>query len=71
MGMYNEIENDAVDVYLHDATAGVAGHEHKGPNYDMQMVQHIEEEEDVDRGDLVGIGVFKPTSGNATKRLKV
>ena len=65
------MENDAGDAYPHDATAGVAGHEHEGPNYDMQMVRHIEEEEDADRGDLVGMGVFKPTSGNATKRLRV
>ena len=71
MEMYNEMENDAGDAYPHDATAGVAGHEHEGPNYDMQMVRHIEEEEDADRGDLVGMGVFKPTSGNATKRLRV
>ena len=81
MEVYNEGENDAGDAYPHDATAGTAGHghEHEGPNYDMQMVRHIEEdieedieeEDDANRGDLVGMGVFKPTSGNATKRLRV
>ena len=35
------------------------------------MVRHIEEEEDADRSDLIDMGVFKPTSGNATKRLRM
>lgn len=30
-----------------------------------------EEEEDADRGDLIDMGIFKPTSGNATKRLRM
>lgn len=30
----------------------------------------MEEEENADRGDLINMGVFKPTSGNATKRLR-
>ena len=37
----------------------------------MQMVYHIKEEEDADRNDLIDMRVFKPTSGNATKRLKM
>ena len=69
MEVYNEVENDAGDAYPHDATA-TAGHEHEEPNYSMQMVRHIEEEKDADRGDLVDMGVLKPTSGNATKRLR-
>ena len=35
------------------------------------MVRHIEEEEDADRSHLIDMGVFKPTSGNATKRLRM
>ena len=71
MEVYNEVENDAGDAYPYDATAGAAGREHEEPNYNMQMVRHIEEEEDADRGDLIDMGVFKPTSGNATKRLRM
>ena len=72
MEVYTEVENDACDAYPHDATAaGTAGYEHEEPGYNMQMVRHIEEEEDADRSDLINMGVFKPTSGNATKRLRV
>ena len=35
------------------------------------MVRHVEEEEDADRSQLIDMGVFKPTSGNATKRLRM
>ena len=34
------------------------------------MVRHIEDEKDADRSHLIDMGVFKPSSGNATKRLK-
>ena len=71
MEVYNDVENDAGDAYHYDATAGTAGHEHDEPDYNMQMVRHIEEEDDADRGDLIDMGVFKPTSGNATKRLRI
>lgn len=37
----------------------------------MQMVRHVDEEEDADRSELINMGVFKPTSGNATKRLRM
>ena len=70
MEVYNEVENDAGDAYPYDATAGTAGHEHEEPGYNMQMVCHIEEEENADRDELIELGVFKPTSGNATKRLR-
>ena len=70
MEVYNEVENDAGDAYPYDATAGTAGHEHEEPGYNMQMVRHIEEEENADRDELIELGVFKPTSGNATKRLR-
>ena len=45
--------------------------EHDHPGYNMQIVCHIEEEEDADRGDLTNMGDFKPTSGNATKQLRM
>ena len=71
MEVYNEVENDANDAgdaYPHDATAG---REHDEPGHNMQMVRHIEEEENADRSDLIDMGVFKPTTGNATKRLRM
>lgn len=37
----------------------------------MQMVHHIEEKEDADRSQLIDIDVFKLTSGNATKQLRI
>ena len=55
--------------YPYDATA--AGTEYDEPDHNMQMVRHREEEEDADRGGLIEMGVFKPTSGNATKRLRM
>lgn len=65
MEVYNDVENDAGDAYPHDAIAG----EHDEPGHNMQMVRHsIEEEENADRSDLIDMGVFKPTTGNATKR---
>ena len=72
MEVYNEVDNDAGDAYPHDAiAAGIAEYEHEEPGYNMQMVCHIEEEEDADRSDLIDMGVFKLTSRNATKRLRV
>lgn len=35
------------------------------------MVHHIEEKEDADRSNLIQIEVFKSTSRNTTKRLKI
>lgn len=35
------------------------------------MVHYIEEKEDADRSDLIQIGVFKSTSRNTTKWLKI
>ena len=69
MELYNEVENDAGDAYPYNATA--TGTEYDEPDHNMQMVCHREEEEDADRGELIEIGVFKPTSGNATKRLRM
>ncbi len=37
----------------------------------MQMGRYIEEEENADRSDLIDMRVFKPTTGNATKRLRM
>ena len=74
MEVYSEVENDAGDAgdaYPYDATAGTSGQEHDHPGYNMQMVCYIEEEKDADRVDLINMGVFKPTSGNATKWLRM
>lgn len=68
---YNEVENDARDAY-NDAIAGTAkGQEHEVPRHNLQMVRHVEEEEDTERSQLIDMGVFKPTSRNATKRLRM
>ena len=68
---YSEVENDTCDAYK-DATDGTAkGRELEGPHHNLQMVRHVEEEEDADRSQLINMGVFKPTSGNATKRLRM
>ena len=37
----------------------------------MQMVRHVEEEVDTDRSDLIQMEMFKPTSGNAKKWLRI
>ncbi len=62
---YNEVENnanDACDAY-NDATAGTTKRrEHEEPHRNLQMVRHIEEEEDEDRSHLIDMGVFKPSS---------
>ena len=71
MEMYSELENDSDDVYPGDVNAETAWEEHERPYYNMQMVRHMEEKEDADRNDLIKMGVFKPTSGNATKRLRI
>lgn len=72
MEVYNEMENDAGDAYRHHATAaGTAGHEHGEPDHNMQIVRHIEDEENADRSELIDMGGFKPTRGNATKRLRI
>ncbi len=41
------------------------------PNHNLQLVHHTEAEEEVDRNQLIDMGVFKPTSENTTKRLKM
>ena len=66
---YNEVENDAGDAYPYDIT--IAGTEYDKPDHNMQKVCHKEEEEDVYRGKLIKMGVFKPISGNATKWLRM
>lgn len=35
------------------------------------MVSYIDEEENADKSQLVDLEIFKPTSGNATKRLRM
>ena len=69
--MYSRLENDAGDAYPGNATAGTAWEKCEGSHHNMKMVRYIEEKEDADRSNLIQIGVFKLTSRNATKRLKI
>lgn len=71
MEVYSEVENDASNTYLDDTIAGITREKYEGLYHNMQMVYYIEEEKDVDRSDLISKGIFKPTSGNAIKRLRV
>lgn len=61
---YSEVENDA-------STGTAKEQEHGEPYQHLQMVRRIEEEEETDRNQLIDMGIFKPTSGNATKRLRM
>ena len=65
---YDDVGNDAFDAY-NDATAGTVGGEE--PRHNLQMVRHVEEEKEADRNQLVDMGVFQPSSGNVTKRLRM
>lgn len=41
------------------------------PYYHLQIARHIEIEETTDNNQVIDIGIFKPTSGNTTKRLRM
>lgn len=56
--MYNKFENDTNNAYLYDVTTGTAGHEHNDPDYNMQIVCHIKEENNANRSNLIDMGVF-------------
>lgn len=60
--------NDAGDIYLHRVAVG---HEHDKPGHNIQIVYYMQEEENVDRSNLIDKRVFKPTIGNATKQLRM
>lgn len=64
MEVHNEVENDTPNA--RDAPTGTS----KG-HHNLQIVRHVEEEEEADRNELIDMGVFKPTSGNAAKRLRM
>lgn len=59
------------NIYLYNATAKTTGHKHEKPNYNMQIVFHIKEEENADRNDLINLEVFKPISKNVMKQLRI
>ena len=40
------------------------------PHHNLRLVRHIEAEVEADRNQLIDMGVFKPTSGNATNALE-
>lgn len=68
---YSEVENDALDMY-NDENAGTATRQqHEETQCKLQMVCHMDEEENADRNHLVDLGIFKPMSGNPTKRLRM
>lgn len=71
--MYSEVENNAGDAYLDNATAKTIEEEYEELYHNMhwQIVRHIKEEEDADKSDLINRRIFKPTSSNATKWLRV
>ena len=68
---YNDVENDAFDAYNNATTGTAGGQEHEEPCHNLEMVCHVEEEKKTDKNQLVNMRVFKPISGNATKRLKM
>lgn len=41
------------------------------PHYKLLLVCHIEAKKEADKNQLIDMGVFKPMSGNATKRLRM
>lgn len=71
MEVYSKLENHTGDAYLGDATAETAWEIYEGPHHNMQIVRYMEEEKDADKSDLIEMGVFKSTSKNATKQLKI
>ena len=71
MELYRQLENNTDDVYLGDGSAIIAWKKHKRPDQNVHMVNHIEEEKDIDRSKLIQIGVLKSTSENTINRLKI
>lgn len=60
--------NDADNAYLYDTTAG---REHDELCHNMQMVCYIKEEKNVNRNNLIDMSIFKLTTGNAMKQLRI
>lgn len=57
MEIYNKVENNAIDMYLCDTTtARSAGYKYSKSDHNIQMVCHIEEEENVKRIELIDMG---------------
>lgn len=71
MDVYNEVENDVGDAYPYNTTAKVSEHKSEELDQNVQIVCHVKKEEDANRSELIDMGVFKPTSRNATKRLRM
>lgn len=69
--IYNEVRNDMGNVYLYNAITRTAKYKHDKSNYNMQIICHIKKEDNADKSDLINMGIFKPKSGNAVKRLKM
>lgn len=60
-------------MYLYDATtdAEIIREEYDMPGHNIHMVCDLEEEENAEISDLINMGVFKLTNGNASKRLRM
>lgn len=55
---YNKVENNVGDTYLYNASVETVSHEYKEPDYDIRMVCHIEEEENIDRDEFINLRIF-------------
>ena len=40
-------------------------------HHNMRMICHVKAEDKANQNQLINMGIFKPTSGNATKRLRM
>ena len=68
---YNKIENNIFDTF-NDKTAKTANRqEYKKSRHNLQIVFHLEEEKNTNKSQLIDIRVFKLTSKNTTKLLKM
>ena len=71
MEVYSKLKNNAGNPYPSNANAGTACKKREGLNHNMQMVRHIQEEENATKNNLIQIWVFKLISKNATKWLRI
>lgn len=65
------MQNDAINAYNNAIAKTARGQEHKEPRHNLQIICHIKNEEEAYKNQLMDMGIFKPTSGNAIKRPKI
>lgn len=69
MKFYSNVESDADDAYLYDM---IAKCKYDESGHDMQIVcYNIEKEKNTDKSNLINREIFKSTTGNATKQLRM